>query len=114
HSMDLPQRFGESARVLVDPGQSSLTVETGAVAFGVATENVWWGPGIRNALLMGAQAPGIPHLFAGTATPLDTPLGDVRFRWMLGRLSESDYFDRDPSNDYRSLSGLVLVLTPSF
>jgi len=113
-SMDLPQRFGEGARVRLDAGQSVLAVTRGAVRFGAATENVWWGPGIRNALLMGAQAPGIPHLFVESAAPIDTPLGDVRFRWMLGRLSESDYFDFDSSNDHRSLSGFVVALTPPF
>ena len=113
-SMDLPQRFGGRARVRIDPGQSSLTVRAGALGLGGATENLWWGPGIRNALLMGAQAPGIPHLFAETADPLETPLGAVRARWILGRLTESDYFDDEPSNDHRSLSALVLTLTPAF
>lgn len=113
-SMDLPQRFGHERRVLVDPGQSSLTVRRGVVAFGAATENQWWGPGIRNALLMSAQAPGIPHLFVETAEPLQTPLGALQLRWMVGRLEESDYFDFDASNDHRSLSGLAIVLTPAF
>lgn len=113
-SMDLPQRFGDGPRTYVDPGQSSLTVRQGPVAFGAATENLWWGPGIRNALVMSAQAPGVPHLFLGTSRPIETPLGTVEARWMLGALRESAYFDRDPSNDARSLSALVVVLSPRF
>lgn len=113
-SMDLPQRFGYEPRSFVDAGQSSLTVHRGSVAFGVATENLWWGPGIRNALLMSSHAPGIPHIFLGTARPVETRLGALEARWMVGRLTESGYFDFDPTNDHRSLSGLVLVLSPSF
>src|SRR5690606_18415270 len=54
-SMGVQQRFGESSRFLMDPGQSTLSVQRGSLEWGVATENVWWGPSIRNALLMGAQ-----------------------------------------------------------
>jgi hypothetical protein len=113
-SMDLPQRLGEGPRRFVDPGQSSLTVLKGPLAFGAATENLWWGPGIRNALVMSSHAAGIPHLFVGTDRPLEIPWGRVEGRWIVGRLSESDYFDEDPSNDHRSLSGLVLVFSPAF
>lgn len=113
-SMDLPQRPGTGARSYVDPGQSSLTIAAGAVAFGVATENIWWGPGIRNALLLSAQAPGVRHLFVRTARPLETKLGSIEGRWMVGRLDESDWFDRDRTNDHRSLSALAVVFTPSF
>ena len=113
-SMDLPQRFGDEPRSFVDAGQSSLTVRRGAAAFGVATENLWWGPGIRNALVMSSHAPGIPHLFLRTDRPVHTPLGTVEARWMVGRLSESEYFDFEPSNDHRSMSALALVFSPSF
>ena len=113
-SMDLPQRFGRSARGSLDPGQSSLTFRWDRLALGFATENQWWGPGLRNALILGAQAPGFPYLFVETGKPIATPLGDLRARWILGRLSESEYFDLDPSNDHRSLSGLVLELAPWF
>jgi hypothetical protein len=114
HSVDLPQRPGEAGGFAVDPGQSSLTVRFDRVAFGLATENLWWGPGVRNSLLMSAQAPGIPHLFVETPRAVQTPLGALRARWVLGRLTESEYFDFDPANDHRSLSGLVLEFTPSF
>ena len=113
-SLDLPQRFGVEGRSYLSPGQTSLTVRTGALAFGAATENLWWGPGIRNALVMSAHAPGIPHVFLRTAAPISTGWGDLEARWMLGRLEESDYFDSDSTNDQRSLSALVLVFTPRF
>lgn len=113
-SMDLPIRFGDEPRNRLDPGQSSLTVERGPVAFGAATESLWWGPGIRNALIMSSQAPGVPHVFFRTREPVSTRIGTVEARWMLGRLTESDHFDFDPSNDHRSLSALVVAFSPRF
>ena len=112
NSMDLPLRFGDQSVRLADLGQSSITVYAGAVAFGGSTENQWWGPGIRNALVMSDNAEGVPHLFLRTTRPVLTPLGAVQARWILGGLTESLYFDTTASSGLRSLSGLVLTLRP--
>jgi hypothetical protein len=112
-SMDLPLRFGTRSRQRVSPGQSSLTIRAGAAAFGVATENQWWGPGVRNALVMSNNAPGMPHLFVRTNDPLPLRWGTVEGRWIVARMSESDFFDFDRSNDRRSLSAAALVFTPA-
>lgn len=113
HSIDLPVRPGSGERRRLHPGQSSLTVRAGPVALGAATENQWWGPGVRNAVLLGGQAAGIPHLFLRTARPLTTPLGRVEARWIAGGLRESEWFNADASDDWRSLSAAAVVLTPA-
>jgi hypothetical protein len=113
-SMDLPVRFGNEAFSEIGLGQSSLTVEAGPVAGGVATENGWWGPGIRNGILMSGHAPGIPRVFLRTQRPLETRFGSLEALWILGRLEESDYFDLDTSNDRRTLSGAALTFQPTF
>jgi hypothetical protein len=113
-SLDIPSRFGDAAFSVIDLGQSSLTAQLGPVSAGAGTENLWWGPGIRNAILMSSHAPGIPHVFLRTSGPLRTLLGELEGRWMLGRLEESEYFDYDPTNDVRSFSGLALELRPAF
>lgn len=113
-SADVPLRFGTGPRTLIDPGQSSLTVEAGPAAVGAATENLWWGPGVRNALVLSAHAPGVPHLFLRTARPLETGVGTLEGRWIVGRLSESGWFDFDATNDHRSLSALAVVFSPGF
>ncbi|HEX7241888.1 MAG TPA: capsule assembly Wzi family protein, partial [Longimicrobiaceae bacterium] len=95
-----------------NPGQSSLTVEAGPVVVGVATENQWWGPGIRNALVMSNNAGGIPHAFLRTRAPLRTRVGTFEGRLMAGALTESVFFDTLSGNDFRSLSGLALTYTP--
>ncbi len=112
-SLDLPSRFGADPVSRLYAGQSSLSLHTGPLAVGVATENLWWGPGIRNAIVMSGHAPGIPHVFLRAAGPLRTPLGELSGRWILGGLRESRYFDDDPDNDWRTLSALALTLRPA-
>jgi hypothetical protein len=111
-SIDLPLRFGDRPLQRIDAGQSSLSVSAGSVAFGFATENIWWGPGIRNAIVLSNNAPGFPHAFLQTGKGLHTRVGTFEAQWIIGRLSESDFFDADKTNDARSLSGAVIVWTP--
>jgi len=113
-SLDAALRFGYTGFHLLDPGQSTLGVHLGTLAVGVSTENEWWGPGIRNAIVMSDNATGIPRVFLRTSRPLRTPIGDIEGRWFLGALVESRYFDTHPSNDWRSISGLILVWRPEF
>jgi hypothetical protein len=111
-SIDLPIRFGSSPLSNLSAGQSSLIVSTGPVELGAATENEWWGPGIRNALLLSNNAEGFPHLLVRTAHPIRTPLGMVEARWLAGGLTESAFFDFDPSNDLRSIALVGATLEP--
>jgi hypothetical protein len=112
-TIDLPTRFGDRAWWLASLGQSSVTVRARNAAFGVATENEWWGPGIRNALLLSNAAEGFPHAFARTARPWRTPLGDVEARLLLGVLTSSLYFDTVPNGSYRSFDALGVTLRPA-
>jgi hypothetical protein len=111
-SIDLPLRFGDRSRTRLDAGQSSLTVDVPVVSFGFANENVWWGPAAQNAIVLSNNAPGFPHAFVQTRSPVQTAAGRFDAQWLLGQLRESDFFDRDASNDTRSLSGLVFSWTP--
>ncbi|HST57800.1 MAG TPA: capsule assembly Wzi family protein [Longimicrobium sp.] len=114
HSIDLPYRMGDGSLGQVRPGQSSLTVTAGPVAVGAATENEWWGPGIRNALLLSNQAAGFGHLFVRTARPLRTPVGQVEARWISGALRDSEWYarERGTARGWRSLSAAALVVSP--
>ena len=109
-SADIPVRFGMEPLLVAEPGQSSLTVAVGKAQVGFSTESEWWGPGIRNALVLSNHAAGVPRAFAGTGAPVQTRLGHLHARWMIGALVESPYFDFDESNDLRSLSGLIVSL----
>jgi hypothetical protein len=111
-SIDLPLRFGDKSRSRLDAGQSSLTIDVPVVSFGFANENVWWGPSALNAIVLSNNAPGFPHAFVQTRSPVQTAVGRFDAQMLLGQLHESDFFDRDASNDTRSLSGLVFSWTP--
>jgi hypothetical protein len=112
-SADLPSRFGADAAVRLSPGQSSLVVPAGAFRFGAATATQWWGPGVRNALVMSGNAPAIPHAFFRTGRPLRTGIGEVEGVWMLGWLTESSYFDFRGGNKHRSLSAFAATFRPA-
>jgi hypothetical protein len=111
-SVDLPLRFGNQRRTRLDPGQTSLTIDAGAVAFGAATENLWWGPGIQNAITLSNNAPGFPHLFIQSREPIHTAAGIFNAQWILGQLTESPFFDDSASNNKRALDGVVVTWSP--
>ncbi|MDQ8159333.1 MAG: hypothetical protein P3C09_03330 [Gemmatimonadota bacterium] len=113
-SIDLPLRFGDGPIERVVPGQSRVALELPLISVGASTENVWWGPTLRNPILLGANAEGFPHLLAETRQGIATPVGRLHAVGMLGRLRESAYFDANPSNDVRSLSGMLFAWTPWF
>ncbi len=110
YSIDLPLRFGDRPIRKLTPGQSSIIVGKGAVEFGGSTENEWWGPGIRNAIILSNNAPGFPHLFIRTRRPLKTRFGDIEARWLVGGLTESKYFDTVSTNNVRSIAAFAATI----
>jgi hypothetical protein len=112
--IDLPQRFGDDSFHVLHPGQSTIRLDWRGFVAGASTENAWWGPGLRNPLLLSSAAPGFPHAFVGTARPVDVRIGHLFVRTLVARLTESDYFDGDGSNDHQLLSGTVGAFQPAF
>ena len=112
-SADLPVRFGADAFAVVTPGQSTAQLRGRFVTGGWTSENQWWGPGIRNAIVMSNNAAGIPQLFLRTSQPLATPVGTVEGRFMLGQLTGSRFFEPGTAS-YRSISAAVVTLRPPF
>lgn len=111
NSIDLPLRFGSDPVSTVDLGQSAIYVRHARVEAGLASENEWWGPGVRNAIVMSNNAPGFGHAFVRTARPVSTGVGAFGARYLLGTLSQSDYF-ADGSEGRRSLSALGVTFVP--
>jgi hypothetical protein len=108
--IDHPVTFGDSEIRKFDLGESTAMISARGVEVGVSNENQWWGPGIRNAMLLSNNAPGFPHLFVRTGKPIRTPLGGVDIRWLVGALEESRYFDTLATNDVRSLAAIGATL----
>jgi hypothetical protein len=124
---DIPERFGADPITKFYTGQSSLRISSKSVSFGISTENLWWGPGFRNSLLMTNNAPGFLHATFNSVKPLKTFAGKVEFQLIAGRLTGSglepstaevsvggvNYFWPKPQ-DWRYISGITLNYQPKW
>ncbi len=108
-SIDYPQRFGEGPFWTASPGQSYLRLDYWGFAAAVSTENMWWGPAIRNSILMSNTAAGFPHALLGTGRPVDVGIGNLEAHVYMGRLDRSKYFS-DQSHAW--FYGLVMTYEP--
>ncbi len=70
------------------PGQSSIRLNAGVASLGLSSENLWWGPGIFNSLLMSNNAPGFWHLTLNSRRPLQTGIGNFEWQLIAGKLTE--------------------------
>lgn len=112
-SVDMPTRFGDEPRAAFGPGQTSVTAAAGPVRFGWARDDQWWGPGVRNAIVMSNNAPGIPRIFIRTGPPISTPIGDLELLWSAGVVQESAQFDTISNNGQRYVSGFAMTYRPA-
>ncbi|UXX78701.1 capsule assembly Wzi family protein [Reichenbachiella carrageenanivorans] len=112
--IDYVQQFGEGDYSQFNFGQSEVRLVYKKMTLGVSTENFKWGPSIWNPILMSNNAAGIPHIDIGTAIPIDTKIGKVEGKWYWGAAYESDYFDDNPENDRKYVTGISLGYEPSF
>ena len=113
-SADLPLRFGDQPIRRVDAGESEARVTVGPIAAGVSSTAEWWGSGIRNTLLLGNNAPGIPRGFLATSHPLRTRLGWIGAELFAGALTRSRFFDTVSVHAYRAISGARLTFRPAW
>ncbi|MFO7825994.1 MAG: capsule assembly Wzi family protein [Cyclobacterium sp.] len=122
---DFPEKFGEGGFHRIWWGQSKLSLEYGGFEAGISTENIWWGPGQFNALALGTNAQGFPHLTLNTIKPAKTFLGSFEAQLIMGRLEDSQlppsqheelnqlYF-RSFSGDWKFLNAFHLVYQPKW
>jgi len=108
--IDQPLRMGPKRIRAFDLGESTVMLTAGIAQVGWSNENDWWGPGIRNAMILSDNAPGFQHLFARTAHPIATRLGAFEMRWLVGSLTESRYFDTVATNNVRSIASMAVTL----
>lgn len=87
--IDNPERFGTTAYSKAFWGQSSIRLTFGAISVGLSNENLWWGPGIKNTLILSNNAPGFKHLTLNTIRPVKTFIGYIEGQIIGGRLDGS-------------------------
>lgn len=111
-SADLPLRFGSKPWRTIDLGESSLIIRHGMVAFGATNAHTWWGPAIRNTLVLSNNAAGFPRIFLSTAQPVRTRIGTLSGEFTAGTLVESPFFDSIPSNDRQAFDAIRVTYSP--
>ncbi len=103
-------------------GNSSLRVDLGKVSFGASTQNLWWGPGIYNSILMSNNAQGFFHYSLNSNRPIKNFLGTFQFQVITATLTQDSIqgFEnnglrrRNINKSDRFLSSLALDYQPSF
>jgi hypothetical protein len=113
-TIDLPQRYGPDPYWTVDPGESEIRLDGMGLSLGFGSRSLWWGPGLRNAIVMSNNAPGIPHAFVGSDGPVGIGVGTLEARWIWGDLDESGWFEEPVESHDRFITGIVLAYSPSF
>lgn len=86
NNIDYYTQMGRKPLTTLFPGQSYIAYHYKKWSGGVSTENQWWGPGVRNSLMMTNEAPGFYHFFVKTNEPLITSLGTFEGKAIVGRL----------------------------
>lgn len=127
NTYDIPDRLGSSPYKKIFWGQSSLNYRIGKVNLGISNENLWWGPGKYNSLIMSNNAPGFIHFTFNSVKPISTPIGSFEWQLISGRLVESGLdipaefymvnginYKVKKSKDWRYLSGLTLNYQPKW
>jgi hypothetical protein len=93
------ERFGEKSYQHLGWGQSSISIAINKFSVGLSTENLWWGPGQRNSLIMSNNAPGFLHFTLNTREPIKTFIGSFEGQLISGKLQEDSGFDF-PEEEY--------------
>jgi outer membrane murein-binding lipoprotein Lpp len=103
-------------------GNSSLRFDLGKLSMGVSTQNLWWGPGIYNSLLMSNNAQGFFHYSINSNRPIKNFLGTFQFQVISATLKQDSLqgFENKGlrrmaiNKSDRVLSSLAVDYQPSF
>ncbi len=129
--IDMPERFGNKRHNKTTLGQSSIRLNWKKLSLGISNENIWWGPSIRNSIMMSNHAQGFKHITFNTTKPIKAFLGNFEWQFISGRLESSGYTpprtdfefagtklyvpkinQRGETNDWRYLQGLIISYSP--
>ncbi|RZJ79925.1 MAG: hypothetical protein EOO20_26435, partial [Chryseobacterium sp.] len=125
--IDIPERYGNQSYSKLGWGQSSIRLTIGPASLGLSNENISWGPGIKNSLMMSNNASGFKHVTLNTVRPVKTPIGSVEGQILGGRLESSGFPPLEktqlssgtsaylpPRDDWRYLAGLNINYQPKW
>lgn len=118
--VDYAQRYGDDSVKTFDWGDTEIRWNWYSFTLGFGTQAIWLGPTFYSPLLSSNNAASYPKFdFGLRKTKITVPffnwyLGDIETRLWVGKLTESNYFDNDSSNDNNQLSGFTFAYAPSF
>ena len=98
NKIDMPERFGTNNHNKTTFGQSSIRLNWKKLSLGISNENLWWGPSIRNSIMMSNHAQGFKHVTFNTLHPINTFIGNFEWQVITGRLENSGF--TPPRTDY--------------
>ena len=109
NNIDAPEQFGIKPILKAFPGQSKIQFNFYKdISVGISTQNIWWGPGIKNSLLMTNNAAGFLHLSLQTNKPILTKWGAIEAQMVFGKLDNSGIF---PPDTNRVMNAVKLYTT---
>ncbi len=115
YGADLPVYHEKSNFGLFGLGQSSVRINVGPISLGISNENLWWGPGRRNSLLMSNSSRGFNHITLNTTKPVITRIGSFEGQIISAHLDNSNSeLNATKNQDWRYLSGMVLNYQPKW
>ena len=118
-NVDLVQRYGDTSFWNYDWGDSEIRWTWHALTFGFGNQSPWLGPAELNPMLGSNNAASYTKFDAGlrklnvTIPKINLDLGNIEGRIWVGKLQESDYFDKDPNNNNRMLVAMTASYEPS-
>ena len=131
--IDMPERFGNNNHNKTTIGQSSIRLNWKSLSLGVSNENLWWGPSLRNSIMMSNHAEGFRHITFNTIKPIKTFIGNFEWQLITGRLESSGFAPAGTeiehagtklyipkinqlgkTNDWRYLQGFTLSYSPKW
>jgi hypothetical protein len=119
-------RIGQSSQQFLLPGQSKVMLSVKNFGFALSSENLWWGPGKRNSLILSNNSRGFNHLSLHSIRPIDIAIGHLEFQVIGGHLHnnpfdppypsqlESNPYRVNKNDDTRYLSGINVSFQPMF
>ena len=72
-------------------GQSFAKLNFGPITAGYSTENIWWGAGVKNSIIMSNNAPGFGHFTINSNKPIKTRSGTLEFQMVGAKLKHSGF-----------------------
>ncbi len=131
--IDMPERFGKKRHNKILLGQSSIRLNWKKISLGISNENLWWGPSMRNSIMMSNHATGFKHITFNSISPIQTFIGDFEWQVITGRLENSGFTppgtDREyagrklyipkinqlsETDDWRYLQGYIISYSPKW